>query len=148
MEGTEKCGLAEAEVLLQVFQQLLEAIRKEGGAISDNQLKALASLFPHHLLAALDLVERGAITTYTSACSTGERTLYRVLGNSGQEYTCHGSRYCSCPSYMYSVVRSRGDALLCKHQLAAHLAAAMEGQDMCRHVHVSEEEWARLATQD
>lgn len=149
MEGGVEQSQAEEpqELLLQVFQKLLEGIKKEGGAISDEQLKALESLFPHHLLAALDLVERGAVTKYTCTCSNGERTLYTVQGNSGHMYTCLGSsRYCSCPSFVYHVLGKR-DMLLCKHQLATCMAVAMEGQNTCRHVHVSEEDWAQMAAQ-
>lgn len=149
MEGQGRTEQGQAkEVLLQVFQQLLEGIKKEGGAISDEQLKSLECLFPQHLLPALDLVERSAVTKYTCTCSYGQRTLYTVQGNSGQLYTClDSSSYCSCPSFVYSVM-GKGDLLMCKHQLATHIAVAMEEQNMCRHVQVSGEEWARMAAQD
>ena len=40
-------------------------------------------------------------------------------------YNCFtSSNYCSCPSYVYTVL-VREDALLCKHALAVQLARAM-----------------------
>ena len=142
-------GLSPAEqLLMQVFQQLLEEVRKEGGAISDEQLKALEALFPDHLLAAVDLVERGAVTSYSCTTQYGYRTLYQVRGNTGHLYTCfRSSRYCSCPAFVYSVLM-KSQLLLCKHQLAVHLAQAMADQDMCRNIRVSGEEWSKMAEQD
>ena len=59
----------------------------------------------------------------------------------GQKYHClPTSNYCSCPSFVYNVVL-RQDWLLCKHQLAVHLATAME---RCSTVQVTDTEFTRL----
>lgn len=136
------------ELLMKVLHELLEEVKENGGTFSDEQLKALETLFPQHLLAALDLAERGAVTQYTCSSPHGDKTLYLVQGSSGQQYLCFSSSsYCSCPSFTYSVL-VRKEMLLCKHQLALHLAHAMQAQGMCRHVHVSGEEWAKMAALD
>lgn len=117
----------------------------EGAAISDHCMTALHSIFQQNLVPALDLVERGRVTKYV--CSTGPvtRKLYVVQGSTGNQYVClTTSSYCSCPSYVYNVL-VKGDALLCKHQLAVRLATSL---GTCEQVEVSREEWATLAGMD
>lgn len=140
-----------AEVLLsEVVETLLEK-QGGGGTLSDGCLTALHSIFQQNLVPALDLVERGGVTKYvcSSVASGGRgtvnRELYVVQGSTGNQYVClTTSRYCSCPSFAYSVL-VKGDALLCKHQLAVRLAVAV---GRCETVEVSGEEWATLAGMD
>lgn len=40
-----------------------------------------------------------------------------------EEYLCFPTHYCSCRAFQWDVI-SRGDQLICKHQLAARLAEA------------------------
>lgn len=128
------------ELLKEVVQALLG--QGKAGALSDDSLLALHAVFQQNLVPALDLVERGAVTKYV--CSSG-RQLYLVVGSTGNQYVCFGSSsYCSCPSFVYSVL-ARGSALLCKHQLAVQLARATH---QCKQVEVSGEEWASLVAMD
>jgi predicted nucleic acid-binding Zn finger protein len=54
------------------------------------------------------------------------RSAFQVQGKSSkaEEYLCFPSHYCSCRAFQWDVI-SRGDQLICKHQLAARLAEAM-----------------------
>lgn len=40
-----------------------------------------------------------------------------------EEYLCFPAHYCSCRAFQWDVI-SRGDQLICKHQLAARIAEA------------------------
>ena len=156
-EGT--CG----SILQSTADQLLLEVKreaKESGRISDDLLSALLFLFQASLHQALDLLDRGAVTRYY--CSAG-RELYRVRGSGGRFYTClTSSDYCSCPSFVYTVLVKR-DSLLCKHLLAVQLGRAMaagkresggsregegEGRDSCLptvdEVCVTDEEFGRM----
>ena len=141
------------ELLKEVLEGLLgaentqQSLGEEGASLSDDCMLALHSIFQQNLVLALDLVDRGGVTRYSSTAAGGgvARLLYVVQGSAGSRYVClSSSRYCSCPAFVYSVL-VRGDALLCKHQLAVQLAVAM---GRCEQVEVSGEEWAILASMD
>lgn len=134
----------------ELLQKVMDALLEEE-TMSDDSLIALHSILQQNLVPALDLVERRAVTKYVCSCvaaagyGTVTRQLYLVKGSSGNQYVClASSSYCSCPSFMFSVL-GRGDALLCKHQLAVRLATAMGA---CPAVELSGEEWAGLAKMD
>lgn len=138
------------ELLKAVLEGLLKAEdtqeTRTSGVLSDDCLLALHSIFQQNLVPAMDLVDRGGVTKYVSTAAGGvTRQLYVVQGSAGSRYIClTSSRYCSCPSFGYSVL-VRGDALLCKHQLAAQLAVAV---GRCELMEVSGEEWAVFASMD
>ena len=105
-------------------QLLLEVKReaKESGRISEDLMSALLFVFQAPLGQALDLLDRGSVTRYY--CAAG-RELYRVRGRGSRFYTClTSSDYCSCPSFVYTVLVKQ-DSLLCKHLLAVQLGRAM-----------------------
>ena len=114
-----------APLLQSTAKQLLLEVKREteeSGRISDDLMSALHFVFQQPLLPALDLVDQGAIDH--CSCPSG-RELYRVKGSGGRVYTClTTSNYCSCPSFVYTVL-VREDALLCKHMLAVQLARAI-----------------------
>ena len=115
------CG----SILQSTAGQLLVEVKREAeesGRISEDLLSALLFVFQAPLHQALDLLDRGCVTRYH--CPAG-RELYRVRGSGGRFYTClTSSDYCSCPSFVYTVLVKR-DSLLCKHLLAVRLGAAM-----------------------
>ena len=105
--------------------ELLTCIRKEkeqNGAISDDLLSSLHSVFQQPLLGALDLIDQDSVAKLT--CPAG-RTLYQVRGTSGASYYCFtSSNYCSCPSFIFTVLKKE-DALYCKHLIAALVGEAL-----------------------
>ena len=130
------------QLLLEVRREL-ETENQDKPSLSDNLLSALHSVFQQPLLHALDLVDKNSVTHYV--CS-GSRELYLVQASSGNKvYTCLvSSNYCSCPSFVYSVVL-REDYLMCKHMLAVQLARAM---GRYKEEEVGGEELARLLAND
>ena len=96
--------------------------KENNGAISDNLLSSLHSVFQQPLLGALDLIDQGSVTKLT--CPAG-RTLYQVRGTTGASYYCFtSSNYCSCPSFIFTVLKKE-DALYCKHAIAALIGEAL-----------------------
>ncbi|XP_067866976.1 zinc finger SWIM domain-containing protein 7 isoform X2 [Heterodontus francisci] len=90
--------------------------------MTDELLLALKFVFGPAALHALELVDQRSVTLVHSPSG---RSLYQVEGSSGQMYCCLSScLYCSCPAFMYSVLR-RNDNILCKHILAVYLCQAM-----------------------
>lgn len=135
-------------VLKCTVEQLLLEVRRETEnqdthSLSDNLLSALHSVFQQPLLHALDLIDKNSVTHYV--CPSG-RELYLVQASSGNKvYTCLvSSNYCSCPSFVYSVVL-REDFLMCKHVLAVQLARAM---GRYKKEEIVGEEMARLLAND
>ena len=112
-------------ILESTAQQLFLEVRREAeelGEISEDLMSALLFVFQSPLHQALDLLDRGSVTRYS--CPAG-RELYRVRGSGGLIYTClTSSNYCSCPSFVYTVL-VKEDALLCKHMLAVQLGRAI-----------------------
>lgn len=112
-------------ILQSTADQLVLEVKREveeTGKISEDLMSALLFVFQAPLHQALDLLDRGAITRYY--CAAG-RELYRVKGSGGRFYTClTSSDYCSCPSFVYTVLVKQ-DSLLCKHLLAVQLGRAV-----------------------
>eukprot|EP00118_Oscarella_pearsei_P010330 m.62988 g.62988 ORF g.62988 m.62988 type:complete len:136 (+) comp35126_c0_seq3:75-482(+) len=112
--------------LSDVVKELFIEVRKENEtsrSLSDNLLSSLNCVFGQCLLYALDLVDKKAVTKYR--CPSG-RTTFKVTGSSGVNYLClASSNYCTCPSYVYTVLVKR-EALMCKHVLAMHLCCALD----------------------
>lgn len=134
-------------LLLEVLDHLLQDIKE--GVLTDSHITALHSIFQQNLLHALDLLQQGNVTHYLHSYRAAGRDLWRELyvveGSSGHKYVCFpSSSYCSCPSFVYSVL-VRAEACICKHQLATRLAAAMGS---AHQVQVSAQEWAQLAASD
>ena len=156
MSGEADARTSGLGLVMEVLHQLLADITAAGGgSLSDSQLLSLHSVFPQQLQPALELVEQEAVTLYTYTTPSLTRTLWMVQGSTGNQYIILGlcppsatstpsPGYCSCPSFVYSVL-VRGDAALCKHQLAAHLATAT---GLCKTEHLSPQQWALKASTD
>ena len=83
---------------------------------------SLQSVFQQPLLGALDLIDQDSVIKVT--CPAG-RNLYQVRGTSGTTYYCFtSSNYCSCPSFIFTVVKKE-DVLYCKHVIAALIGEAL-----------------------
>ena len=112
-------------ILQSTAEQLFLEVKREteeAGRISEDLMSALLFVFQTPVHQAFDLLDQGAVTRYS--CPTG-RELYRVKGSGGRFYTClTSSNYCSCPSFVYTVL-VKEDSLLCKHMLAVQLARAI-----------------------
>ncbi|XP_060703884.1 zinc finger SWIM domain-containing protein 7 isoform X1 [Hemiscyllium ocellatum] len=107
-----------AEELLKKVKQVYQELSQ----LTDDLLLALKFVFGPAALHALELVDRRSVTLIQSPSG---RSLYQVEGSSGQVYYCLSyCLYCSCPAFMYSVLR-RNDNILCKHILAVYLCQAM-----------------------
>jgi len=141
--------LSEPTTLLEkIAQQLLLKAGQEnqtnsGHYISDELLSSLYVVFQQTLLHALDLVDKKHITLYSSPSGRQVHTVRASTGN--KVYTCLlSSNYCSCPSFVYTVIL-KGDTLMCKHMLASHLASALN----CVHCEqLSDVELAQLLGRD
>jgi len=120
-----------------IFENLMDAVRnsyKEHGTLTNDILSVLHSVIPGPLLAALDLIDRQAVTILESPSG---RRVYQVIGSSGTPYICLLSTdYCSCPAYKYAVL-TRGDTKYCKHLLSIRLSVAME---TCKQQEISNSE--------
>ncbi|XP_038670724.1 zinc finger SWIM domain-containing protein 7 [Scyliorhinus canicula] len=116
---------SELPTLSMVAEELLKKVKliyQQLSQLTDELLLALKFVFGPAALQALELVDRRAVTLVNSPSG---RSLYQVEGSSGQVYHCLSScLYCSCPAFMYSVLR-RNDNILCKHILAVYLCQAM-----------------------
>ena len=136
--------MSQAGILKPVVEQLLTEVRREkseNGELSDDLLSALYAVFQQPLLNALDIIDRESVTR--CVCPTG-RELYQVQGSGSKVYIClTTSNYCSCPSFVYSTI-IKEDSILCKHQLAVHLAGAMQ---CYKKIEVSDEEFAKLLSE-
>ena len=112
-------------ILQSTTEQLLLEVKREteeSGRISEDLMSALLFVFQTPLYQAFDLLDQRAVTRYS--CPAG-RELYRVRGSGGRVYTClTSSNYCSCPSFVYTVLVKEG-SLLCKHMLAVQLSRAI-----------------------
>ena len=91
--------------------------------LTDRHLEVLAAVFrENHLANALELVQTGRVKRLVAERSG--RSCFQVQGKSArEEYLVHPRHYCSCRAFQWDVV-SRGDQLICKHQLAARIAQA------------------------
>ncbi|KJE94044.1 hypothetical protein CAOG_08816 [Capsaspora owczarzaki ATCC 30864] len=104
-----------------VAHQLLSAVAATR-TLSDDLLVSLSLIFKHGLLQqALDIVDRKCITRMKCPAN---RVFYQVAGSAGRFYIClPDSNYCSCMSYVFSVLKS--ESSYCKHVLAVKLADAL-----------------------
>jgi len=111
----------EEEILEQLFLQI-----KQSQQLSDEILTTLGFVCQHQTLGlALDFLDRGNVTKVIAKPSG--RSLFEVDSTKGRDhevYFCLGNHYCSCPSFIHSVL-IRKELLLCKHQLGARLAEAL-----------------------
>ncbi|XP_007894667.1 zinc finger SWIM domain-containing protein 7 [Callorhinchus milii] len=130
-----------AGTLSVIAEELLKEVKKvyqESSQLTDELLLALKFIFGSTALHALDLVDQCSVTLISSPSG---RTVYQVLGSSRQTYICLSfCHYCSCPAFMYSVIR-RNDNILCKHILAAYLCQAM---GLCHDQKVSDKQLTSL----
>jgi len=108
--------------LTQLAQEIVSSIRDEGNKVSDERLMQLQLLFGPTLEHALDLVDRQRVVQ--AVANPSGRTCFQVssTGKNTEIYFCF-DHYCSCPSFLFTV--TKGEALFCKHQLAAFLAVAL-----------------------
>ncbi|XP_065830416.1 zinc finger SWIM domain-containing protein 7-like [Oscarella lobularis] len=132
-------------MLDKIAEELFSEVRKEKesneNGLSDSLLSALNCIFGQSLVYALDLVDKKSVTKYT--CPSG-RSTFKVVGSSGDVYTCLlNSNYCTCPSYVYTVLVKR-DVLMCKHVLAMHLSVAL---DACTAREISDSDMESLLTE-
>ncbi|XP_051891704.1 zinc finger SWIM domain-containing protein 7 isoform X2 [Pristis pectinata] len=106
--------------------------------VTDELLLMLKFVFGPPVLQALELVDQRSVTLVDAPSG---RSLYQVVGSSGQVYYCLSScLYCSCAAFTYSVLR-RNDHILCKHLLAVYLCQAM---GMHRQLRVSNQQLTNL----
>ncbi|KAJ7497246.1 hypothetical protein FB451DRAFT_1210594 [Mycena latifolia] len=114
--------------------------------LTEHSLLTLQSIMPRNLvLAALDLIDHENVLK----CIGPARQHYEVLGSTATYRVFLNlpgpvSAYCTCPAFMYFVLSSES-YLMCKHVLAARLAAQMA---RCVDRPVSEEELAGMITQE
>eukprot|EP00043_Microstomoeca_roanoka_P008856 m.84975 g.84975 ORF g.84975 m.84975 type:complete len:132 (-) comp14411_c1_seq4:173-568(-) len=89
--------------------------------LSPEVLSALYGVFHQNIVAALDIIDREAVTEIT--CPAG-RKAYQVAGKGGRFYfLLLEENFCECAAYEYTVLRN--EVSMCKHVLAARLAVAM-----------------------
>ena len=108
---------------------MFEEIRASGTEtrapeLTDRHLECLAFVFGEgHLANALELAQTGRVKKLVAERSG--RSCFQVRGRSGakEEYLVLPRHYCSCRAFQWDVV-SRGEKVICKHQLAARLAEA------------------------
>ncbi|KXZ41933.1 hypothetical protein GPECTOR_240g575 [Gonium pectorale] len=81
-------------------------------------------LFGKNFAKALEVVDGGGILCYEGEASG--RRVYKVPGRRpSDQYIVFPTHYCSCQSFQFDVV-GRGEAVCCKHQLAARLATVLQ----------------------
>jgi len=94
--------------------------------VTDYQLLNLQAIFPRSLvLAALDLIDRQNVLK----CIGPARHHFEVLGSTATyrvflDLPGPISAYCTCPAFAYLVLSSES-YIMCKHVLAARVAAQM-----------------------
>ncbi|XP_069768834.1 zinc finger SWIM domain-containing protein 7 isoform X2 [Narcine bancroftii] len=100
--GTLPAAMVE---LLNKVQQ----VHQQSSQLTDELLLMLKFIFGPPALQALELVDQRSVTLVDSPSG---RSVYQVVGSSGQVYHCLNScLYCSCAAFTYSVLR-RNDHLL------------------------------------
>jgi predicted nucleic acid-binding Zn finger protein len=73
----------------------------------------------------LEVIQAGRVRRVVAERSG--RSMYAVHGSGAHEkspYLCFPAHFCSCRSFFWECV-NRGEALACKHQLAAKLASVL-----------------------
>ncbi|KAK2952157.1 hypothetical protein BLNAU_12860 [Blattamonas nauphoetae] len=99
--------------------ELFAQIKQNNGQISDSILFGLTFIFKKVAQEAISLLEENRIVFLKTSSGRG---YYRVEGKN-EAYLCY-PHYCSCLSFMYSVVLHL-ESCMCKHQLAIHIGEAM-----------------------
>ncbi|XP_070573349.1 zinc finger SWIM domain-containing protein 7-like [Ptychodera flava] len=130
-----------SDVQSQLLLQVKEVCSSDGQAskdLPDDLMSALHFVFQGTLQPALDILDHNGVTKVTSPSG---RTVFQVVGSSSKLYTCFPpSKYCTCPSYTYAVLKRR-DITMCKHVLATFLGAAMGTHE---EVTISDSEMTKL----
>lgn len=127
-------GLRCASIASAAFDELakrsIDARRKNRALdLPDDALEVLAWLHGESALRkALETLQGGRVRRVVAEGSG--RAVYAVASSEGvdgdkRSYLCFPSHYCSCRSFFWECV-SRGEALACKHQLAARLASVLD----------------------
>ncbi|XP_042903259.1 zinc finger SWIM domain-containing protein 7 isoform X2 [Parasteatoda tepidariorum] len=119
----------------ETFNFVIENIAadfSEHQKISEKSLSMLSFLFGFTAAQALDLIDKKCISHITSPSG---RELFQVQRNVTEFHVClKDSNYCTCPSFIYNVVKK--DQFMCKHKLAASICFAM---GLCKEVQYSDE---------
>ena len=121
-------GAAIAEAAFDALARRARVARDANRAIDvpDDALEALAWLYgAKHLQKALEVMQAGRVRRVVAERSG--RSMYAVHGSGAHErapYLCFPAHFCSCRSFFWECV-NRGEALACKHQLAAKLASVL-----------------------
>ena len=110
MAGEERGALSEA----------CEEARKSD-RLSEERLDELRSLFGGRLERALRLVEERRVKRYTFKPSG--RVVWIVVGKEREYQILSRAGYCSCDDFYFRVIN--GEAGLCYHLIAQHLAEAL-----------------------
>ncbi|KAH7821164.1 putative zinc finger, SWIM-type containing 7 [Monocercomonoides exilis] len=98
---------------------LFQQIKENDGCLTNEILLGLYFIFKKIAQEALTILEEGKITELLAPSG---RSFYQMEGKN-EEYLCF-THFCTCPSFMFSVIL-RQESPLCKHQLAACLGEAM-----------------------
>ena len=126
-DARHRCA-AIAEAAFDALAKRARAARDANRAIDvpDDALEALAWLYgAKHLQKALEVMQAGRVRRVVAERSG--RSMYAVHGSGAHEkspYLCFPAHFCSCRSFAWECV-NRGEALACKHQLAAKLASVL-----------------------
>lgn len=131
------------EVTDACFKELDCKVQAEGlTTVPDDLLLRLHHLCGKNWLSALRIVDEAGVKCLIA--NPSGRKLFRVNGKSpGDHYTVFPEHYCSCQAFFFEVV-NRSDALYCKHQLAARLAAVLR---KCQNVTVTDLVMAQMLMQ-
>ncbi|KAK9803872.1 hypothetical protein WJX72_001088 [[Myrmecia] bisecta] len=109
-----------ARVADSVFSQLQSAAPD----VVDSHLSSLNFLFDKNCGRALQIVDQGGVKCFIAQDS--RRKVFQVQGKTAaDQYIVFPEHYCSCQAFFYDTV-GRGDAVYCKHQLAARIADSLQ----------------------
>eukprot|EP00884_Botryococcus_braunii_P000074 jgi/Botrbrau1/10067/Bobra.0355s0022.1 len=111
----------------RIAESLFSDIEKEsedGKQITKDHLRSLHVLFDRQLPRALRIVDSGGVKCFVAQQS--RRKVFQVQGKGPSDvYTVFPHHFCSCHSFFYDVA-SKGNAVYCKHQLAALVASSVK----------------------
>ena len=103
--------------------------------LTDAHLGQLHFLCPDALPGAAEILDHKTVTRCVARTS-GRR--FHLVGSAAKRDYCVIRGFCTCMNYAFSVA-SKPEALLCKHELAAELADAL---DLALTSEYDDEEWA------
>eukprot|EP00873_Tetraselmis_striata_P041189 jgi/Tetstr1/461453/TSEL_006562.t1 len=90
--------------------------------VADTHLLCLQDLYDKNLTKALSILDQRGVSVSVGRGS--RRRVVQVCGKgAGEHYLVFPSHYCTCHAFFYDVV-SKGEAIECKHMLAARVAIA------------------------